>query len=139
MDENFIDTLCSQHEALSATLIQIRDMSDTGDPSYADIAGTLRNFGKLFVEHVYLENKYLYPNIFKNHKGNTQGSIESARGIIEEMKSIQDMIVLFLNKYNTEEKNKAGFDNFKTELDQVIRVLSIRIALEEESIFMLYR
>jgi|GEM_PF-5579032 len=134
MNDGLIGELLVQHEQLVTALKQIEDISEAEDPSYASILDRLHSFSKLFIGHIYTENKGLYPKIFENC-GNDKGCIASTRRVLEEMKSVQDAIVAFLNKYKSAESLSKGLRTFNSDLKTVIRILRTRIQFEEEVVF----
>lgn len=138
MSKELISTLHSQHEALMALFQKASLLSDAPEPPYQEIAETLKAIGEMFVGHIYMENNELYPGIFK-HPGMEKTSTECAKNLMEDMKSIQDDVIHFLNKYHTDEKLREEYAVFKVELKDAEKRLRSRILLEENTLFVLDR
>lgn len=134
MQKDLIATLSAQHAAMLAIIAQIKKMSAEPSPPFTEISARLKDFSRLLVEHIHLEDKLVYKDIFENRR-NDKASILSARSFLEEMKAIQKGIVCFLKTYNHPEKISLGAQDFKIQLREIDKILLTRIKLEEEGLF----
>lgn len=98
------------------------------------IASELDDFKKVFVDHLYLENKYLYPLLLERGKSTRIGAL-STKMLLDEVDAIQKSTISFLNKYDSEEKIAKDFSGFKKRLSETATLLESRIRLEEEGLF----
>jgi len=105
-------------------------LTNSNSESTTEISEKLKSFRKILVEHIHMENKVLYPKIFKNLENDRMG-IKSINILLSEMKKIEEKTISFLNKYNN---SKIKLSQFKTDLDEVSHLLTTRIKLEDECV-----
>ena len=114
-----------QHKIIKKILNDIQTLTNSNSESTTEISEKLKSFRKILVEHIHMENKVLYPKIFKNLENDRMG-IKSINILLSEMKKIEEKTISFLNKYNN---SKIKLSQFKTDLDEVSHLLTTRIKL----------
>lgn len=129
--DNLLGKLKLQHAEMKALLAMAA--TEPADRSLV-IASGLDDFRKVFVAHLHLENKYLYPLLLERGKTTRIGAL-SVEMLIGEVAAIQDTTIFFLNEYGSPEKIAKNFSGFKKALAKTTALLESRIRLEEEGLF----
>lgn len=131
---DLLEKLKSQHAEMAVIL----DKTASRPPERCgQIIEDLNAFKKIFVDHLYLENNFLYPVLLEKEK-RTKVALLNAEIFLKEMADIQNSTVAFLNKYAAEDKIRGDFAGFKEALAETAKILKTRIQLEEECLFELF-
>lgn len=137
MQENIIATLREQHQNLAAMLGEIKDLSSRENPDSQAIVEGLGKFKAAVLDHLSLEDNTFYPVFFEEMKKDLR-DVTELKNLYGEMKNIAEQVVSFLASYDDSRKVEEGMDNFKTGLDNIIQVLSLRIEREDYFVFSVY-
>ena len=133
-----IAELKKQHQQLNKDLTLALAYTDKEiEKDGKNIFKELEKFKKDLTEHLNLENGTFYPSYLEKKSARGE-DLESTKKFIKEMEDIGKVVIAFLEKYNSPEKISSSLENFKKELEQIIRTLRMRIETEEEGVFDLY-
>jgi len=127
--QELVSTLKAQHRSLQA------DLSAALDGTNSALA--LTKFRNDLLEHLQLENEVFYPDYLEK-QGKKGEDVTKTKEFIKQMDDIGNVVMAFLNKYNAAEAITATTEDFKKELETIIRTLNLRIETEEEGVFGLY-
>jgi len=132
--ENIIETMIRQHRTLQKDLGVAVDLANEGIPNTETIDITLKQFLADLSEHLQLEGGIFYPELLKKMKASGVETIKT-EDFINQMKAIGEVVMTFLNKYNTADKIKDGIESFRKELVNIVSALNMRIELEEGGVY----
>ena len=97
----------------------------------------LRELKLVLVNHLKLEDNLLYP-VFEKAKDAKMN--ELGKGFSEEMLAISKVALKFFADFEKEEVSKLiGDQNFKTQLQGIIKVVKKRVSIEEKILFPAYQ
>lgn len=96
----------------------------------------IKKFKKILVEHLKLENKELYPILIN---GKDSKSKKIAKKYSDEMELISKKAISFFEKYaHLKVDDISQNEDFKLDLNLVIKIIRKRIDVEEEKLYPLY-
>lgn len=131
-----IDELEQEHRAIAQCFAQMRAAAQKED--IHTVVTTLGQFKKKLTAHLYKENMKLY--MYLQYALTSQPyDYAQMRELRKEMDKIATSSMQFMTKYQQLENNPALIKTFATDLAELNKALSMRITLEETSLFPLYQ
>lgn len=134
--QELIFVLKEQHRRLQKNLSLALKDSET-DIKGEDVLLNFIEFKQNFSKHLKFENEKFYPD-YLNKKIKRGEDITHTKEFIRKMADIANIVIGFLNKYNTSEIISANRSLFREELLEVINTLNLRIETEEDGVFDIY-
>lgn len=133
-----IATLKKQHHALREDLALVSEaLKVETRESQENIVTILARFKQNIIKHVALEDEKFYPSYFK--KMRVIGSdVTVNKEFIREMARLIEMVINFLDAYNTWENIASAPLECKKQLKQITDMLNVRIEIEEETLYDIY-
>lgn len=130
-----LKTLFGQHQKLKDYLQHVAQ--DIGRPE-GELDCTekdLVQFHKDLVAHLALEDKVFYPEVFRILKRSGMDS-RPTEIFFAEMQKIAAVVEEFLAKYKTKEDILKNKKDFSDEFGSIAKKLALRVAAEEEGVYM---
>lgn len=135
-NSELIEILKKQHDGLQEDLV-LAEKAEESPQLGAMTVDLLQKFRSDLLGHLAIEDVEFYPNYLKNLKDRNR-DITDTEAFIAEMNRIKEVVIAFLNKYNTAEKIDADKTTFSTELKEIKGALNVRIETEEEGVYAFY-
>jgi len=136
--KRLITKLRNQHRALGESLLRVIESSKSTDKDRSkQILLELEKFKEDLMEHLKLENEIFYPD-YKNLKIKAGQDVEEIVEFDIQMKAIGEVVLAFLDKYNSVNSIELSIGEFRKELQSVTDTLNTRIETEEEGMFDMY-
>ncbi len=134
-NKELLSTLLSQHANLRLILINIEKEINSDFIDAEKISNELYEFKIRLTEHLTLEDGAFYPEVLKvlKDKGSETKNTEE---FIAQMKVLGALVFGFLDKYNSEEKILGDITEFKREYEDMTGLILLRVAVEEEGVYM---
>jgi len=136
-NRDFIKNLVNDHQRFFELYHAIKDQFVTNS-DYDQMKKHIQNFKVAIELHLMMEDTKLYGYLRKIHQDN-ELLYELVEETQQETDEIADEVLEFIEKYSHEENYKSNINNFMNELEDMYRLLSKRIELEENKLFPLYR
>lgn len=144
--DNLIDKLREQHWDIISLCFVLEKFCKSGVGDSSDIekwmednqriVSNLKKFKTILVSHLGLEDKSLYPVLFKSKDKKTRSKAEK---YADEMKLISKRTISFFETYEHLKVDELSQnENFKLDLNTVITIIRRRIAVEEAELYPLY-
>ncbi|MBN2824238.1 MAG: hemerythrin domain-containing protein [Campylobacterales bacterium] len=131
-----INMLENDHEQLFTLYHQIQEQF-AQDSNFKQMQSVLNDFKLALEIHLMVENTQLYDYIrYKNKENNN--SNEFVDSVQDEMKTIADNAMAFIQKYSTQKGYEENIDHFLEDLSKIGITFSKRIIVEESKLYPLY-
>ena len=112
-------------------------VAETKNKESSKIIPKLREFKSVLLNHLKLEDSLLYPAFEKAKNAEMN---ELGKSFSEEMLAISKVALKFFADFEKEEVSKLiGDQNFKTQLQGIIKVVKKRVSIEEKILFPAYQ
>ena len=135
---NIVDMLKRQHKEL----MRISDLIlQSENPEVTDtrkVYAHLLDFKYLLKEHLELENNIFYPQLLEKIKDKNIGRYHETKDFVVQMKEIEELVNLFLEKYDNCEKIEHLEADFYRGFEEITGVLALRISSEENGVYLLW-
>jgi len=127
--QNLVSTMKEQHKGLQADLMSLTEVLLGGI-----IVGGLEKFKSDLTGHLSLENETFYVQLLEKmrEKGMDTKNTET---FIASMNDIAKVVMEFLNKYGDVGFVSENIDEFKQDLQGIIKALNVRIESEEDGVY----
>lgn len=128
-----LPTILNQHKKIFKLADAVVEIASDRDPTKAvALKSALDSFGDFLKEHLEFEDRYFYQEMLKNldEVGRDQVGFKQ---FINEMMLIADLVVSFLDRYQTIESIERDTHRFSRDFGRVFGVLILRIETEETS------
>ena len=132
--KNIISTMITQHRALQKELGAIAEILGGSEPDAEKISQGLVQFKGDLMEHLDLENNTFYKELLKEMKEKGQNT-DKTEQFIAEMDGIGKVVVEFLGKFASTQDIESKLDEFKSEFDNIVEVLTLRVESEESGVY----
>lgn len=135
MNENIIEVLKEQHKILRKECGLILDLSFKKEQiNSEEIFNNLKNFEKDLSSHLTLENDIFYVELIKKMKAKGLNT-EKTEEFIYQMKEIEKIIYLFLEKFKDISSIEKDISLFHIEFVGISNILILRLESEESGVF----
>ena len=136
--QQLIAELKRQHLELRSELVSVQEkttLPDTVDGNA--IILDLAKFKEDLEEHTKLESNTLYPDYLTKKMARGE-SIDSIHNFMDQISTIEQSVMSFLDKYSTAESVEKSAQVFSNDLNEIISTLATRIESEEMGVFDVY-
>jgi len=127
-------TLREQHKNLVGMIVKIKEQAAQDTPNAEEILKELEIFKESLLGHLNIETSEFYPQLLEKLSQSGK-DIDKTKEFIGKMEGIASQVIAFFETYNNTQKINDNIDHFRTNLDKIIDILSIRIEAEEDFVF----
>lgn len=134
MTDDIVKILIGQHRILQQGLVSVSQLAQIGESAVQEIIMGLKSFSGNLLGHLKLENEEFYPKLLDAMKAKNMDTLDTEK-FIAEMKSIEMVVMAFLQKFNNVDAFKGNMGDFIKELTATISALNLRIESEETGVY----
>ena len=137
MKQDLVIKLREQHAILEHLLAEINSQANPNHPNCDAIVTSLDEFKKILFEHLELEDKEFYPQllIMMKEKGQNEISMIETKDFMAKINDISEQTVDFLGAYDSSEKIMKNIDDFKSLLNKITKILTLRLDMENNLVY----
>ncbi len=135
-EPELIRSLKRHHRELFKIYEKINDLVNKN--KIEKIPEFLEKFYYRYKQHILYEDNYFYAKLRELYDDDIEVRL-FIRSKRREMDSITNVLVNFIEKYDTSDKIAANYDEFKSEFYHLGDVLNERIEFEESELYLLYK